>query len=129
MVRSNEHGAGDLLHARVAFSRRNKDIANRCADELVKDGYDITHVGGRGVDFIGTKEQIEATFNSQIIVVDDQPQFFGDPDTTTVTGRFDAVVYFPERPEFTSRYQTAIGEGDDAGQIGSEDEGSRVRRS
>ena len=89
-----------LLKARLALAEADLAEAERAAATLRERGFQITHIGQRGVGFSGAQELFQQVFHSQPQQTTSGFAFAAEPDLPEPLAQLAASVYFPTKPEF-----------------------------
>lgn len=91
-----------VLHARLALSKRDRNLAERYAEELRILGFTVVMVASRGVSFEGAVELFEEIFNCEVRSSENGFQFEGTPKLPSMVEEYVDSIYFPSRPSFFS---------------------------
>ena len=87
-----------ILHARLALSIRDRELAEKHARKLDKLGFTIVKVAPRGVGFEGTVDLFERTFKCRIKMSANGAQFGNTPTVPETIEEHVDSVYFPTKP-------------------------------
>ena len=92
-----------ILQARLALGRRDRELAEKHAEQLRELGFKIVQIASRGVSFEGPIELFEQTFDSPVIDTEHGTTFEKAPSIPKVINEYVDSVYFPTRPTFFHR--------------------------
>lgn len=88
-------------HARLALAVRSPEQAQLCVDHLQSLGFRILSSSKRGVDFEGSEEAFESTFQVPILSMNGSIRFTKDPVLDGILVGYDVEsVYFPTKPSY-----------------------------
>lgn len=88
------------LHAKLALSVRNENLAKEYANKLICKGFRIIQIAPRGISFEGPIEMFEKVFNCKIKVLDSSIQFIGKPSFPDEISQGVESIYFPTKPTY-----------------------------
>ncbi len=92
--------ASNVIRARLALESKDLELSQRAASELEQLGFDVVHIGPRGVGFEGSRELYEEAFKAKVRLTENGWRFDELPTIPEALPEGIASVYFPTKPEF-----------------------------
>ena len=90
----------NVIRARLALGSKDLVISKSAASALEQLGFQILHIGPRGVGFEGSRELYEEVFKTKVQLAETGWRFDELPIIPEALPKDVASVYFPTKPEF-----------------------------
>lgn len=93
----------EILHVRVALSRKSREVAENLAQSLREMGFENVSSGARGVDFESHKSNIEEKLMASIVKNEKGNLFSTQPSFPIDIRDHIRSAYFPNKLEYFHR--------------------------
>lgn len=93
-------GEQNIIRARLALDKADLSMAQKVASVLERRGFDVVHIGTRGIGFEGHSQLFTSVFGSEPFKQTSGYSFRSEPQLPDEIADIKASVYFPTKPTF-----------------------------